>query len=542
MASSTSHQSSFKCSICLDDFTDPVSTPCGHNFCKVCINTYWDSTDIIQCPLCQQDFKKKLQLSVNVLLRELIEQKQTNIQNVPEKETKTQDIFCDVCPGEKKVTAVKSCLHCENSLCSEHLKPHQDDAELKTHELLDPVSKLKERVCKQHKTPLELVCHQDLTCVCLLCIKSNHQDHKCVPLKNRLRKKKAHVDKELAEVQQEINNRKKLVVKVEKSGEISEKNTRTDIEDTLRIFTHLQQVIKLNEAAVVACLTLLQRKAENRSESIKEKLQEEISELEERKSELEQLSQIGDDLHLLQSLHSLCEPPNTNDWSEISAYSDSAVATVRCAINKTLMELHITVNDEMKALVTKEIKRIQKYAVDVTLDSNTANSLLIVSNDGKQVRNGGIPQKLPDNPERFDTLLGVLGKEGYSSGSFYFEVQVEGKAGWDIGVALETVERKQRSDVCLRQGYAVLMLRDEKTLKACDKPQVEINLPKKLKKVGVFVDHEEGEVFFYDVSNMAHIYSFPRCRFPKKKLHPYFNPCTQHEGNNSAPMVITPVS
>lgn len=61
-------------------------------------------------------------------------------------------------------------------------------------------------------------------------------------------------------------------------------------------------------------------------------------------------------------------------------------------------------------------------SVDVVLDSNTANSVLIVSSDRKQVRHGGTRQELPDNPERFDTLLGVLGKEGYSSGAFYFEV------------------------------------------------------------------------------------------------------------------------
>lgn len=119
---------------------------------------------------------------------------------------------------------------------------------------------------------------------------------------------------------------------------------------------------------------------------------------------------------------------------------------------------------------------------------------------------------------------------------------MEGKPAWDIGVALETVNRKRQTDVSLSQGYAVLMLRNGKTLKACDRPPVEMNLSKMPKKVGVFVDHEVGEVCFYDVGNKAHIHSFTHCRFPKKKLHPYLNPCTQREGNNSAPMVITPVS
>ncbi|GLD71395.1 E3 ubiquitin-protein ligase TRIM39-like protein [Lates japonicus] len=196
---------------------------------------------------------------------------------------------------------------------------------------------------------------------------------------------------------------------------------------------------------------------------------------------------------LEESLHSLNDPPKTEDWSEISVYSDSAVGTVRSAVTKLLLELHRETSDEMKELVTKEIRRIQLYAVDVTLDSDTANHLLVVSNDGKQVRNGSFPQKLPDNPERFDPLLGVLGKEGYSSGAFYFEVQVEDKTAWDIGVALETVDRKRQSEVCLSNGYVVLMLRDGKILKACDQPPVGINLPSMPKKVGVFVDHEEGE-------------------------------------------------
>lgn len=80
----------------------------------------------------------------------------------------------------------------------------------------------------------------------------------------------------------------------------SQENSREDITDTLKLFAHMQQVIKINEATLVTGLALLQRRVENRNVSLKEKLQEEIGELEERKSELEQLSQIGDDICLLQ--------------------------------------------------------------------------------------------------------------------------------------------------------------------------------------------------------------------------------------------------
>lgn len=36
----------FQCSICLDLFTNPSSTPCGHSFCLGCISEYWSSAKV----------------------------------------------------------------------------------------------------------------------------------------------------------------------------------------------------------------------------------------------------------------------------------------------------------------------------------------------------------------------------------------------------------------------------------------------------------------------------------------------------------------
>ncbi|XP_067307834.1 E3 ubiquitin/ISG15 ligase TRIM25 isoform X2 [Pseudorasbora parva] len=61
-----------QCSICLDVFTDPVTTPCGHNFCKTCLEKSWDNSQVCTCPYCRESFNACPALKCNTTLREIV--------------------------------------------------------------------------------------------------------------------------------------------------------------------------------------------------------------------------------------------------------------------------------------------------------------------------------------------------------------------------------------------------------------------------------------------------------------------------------------
>ncbi|XP_045898528.1 E3 ubiquitin-protein ligase TRIM21-like [Micropterus dolomieu] len=195
----------------------------------------------------------------------------------------------------------------------------------------------------------------------------------------------------------------------------------------------------------------------------------------------------------------------------------------------------------MKKLFDAQPKRVQQYAVDVTLDPDTAHPALILTDDGKQVKHADVWKNLPDNPERFDICVHVLAKQSFSSGRFYYEVQVKGKTEWDLGVARESINRKGQITRSPQDGHWMICLRNQNKYFALDDPPVRLSLKSQPEKVGVFVDYEEGLVSFYDVDAAALIYSFTGCCFTEK-LYPYFNPGLNDGGKNSAPLIISPVN
>ncbi|XP_041652312.1 E3 ubiquitin-protein ligase TRIM39-like [Cheilinus undulatus] len=433
----------FLCSICLDVFTDPVTIPCGHNFCKNCITRHWKTKALYQCPNCKEVFSTRPQLKVNIFIKEMAAQFRQSAQ--------------------------------QESSSSER-----------------QVSK---------------------------------------PGGSELRKGKKEI---VAEIQRMIQKRRLRIEELKRSVELSDQNADREREEGVQVFSALIETVQRNLNRLIDLVKEKQEKTKNQAEVFIRELEQEISELEKRSTEVEQLSED----HLLQNFTSLNAAPRTKDWASVQVHPPSYEGAMERALN----QLEETFSVQMKKLVCKlELKRVQQYGVDVTLDPDTACPKLMLSDDGKRVKYGDVKKNLPQTPQRFDHCPCVLAKQGFSAGRFYYEVQVKGKTDWDLGVARASINRKGGIIMNPQNGFWTICLRNENEYKACAGPSVSLSLKSRPEKVGVFVDYEEGLVSFYNVDDPALIYSFTVCSFTED-LYPYFNPSPTFGGRNSAPMVISTVT
>ncbi|KAM7008843.1 E3 ubiquitin-protein ligase TRIM39-like [Tautogolabrus adspersus] len=545
MAAANYHRSEdqFLCSICLDVFNDPVSTSCGHNFCKNCITEHWNTSDQYLCPMCKKVFNTRPELHVNTLLSEMVgqfrdkaQQEASSSSSSELQESKPGEVLCDACTGTK-LKALKSCLDCLVSYCETHLEPHLTAPRLKRHQLIDPVENLEDRMCTKHDKPLELFCKTDQTCVCVLCPVLDHKTHEFVPLKEEYEEKKAELEETEAEIQQMIQKRRLKIQEVKHSVDLSKDDADREMAEGVRVFIALKESVERGQAEFIDTIEKKLKTTEKQAEAFIKELEQEICELMKRSTDVQQLSRSEDHLHLIQRVQSVNSAPPTKDWTDVNVCQPLYERTVR----KAVAQLEETLSEDMKKLVEAELKRVQQYAVDVTLDPDTAHPQLILSDDGKQVHDGDVMKNLPDNPERFSYCACVLGKQSFSSGRFYFEVQVKGKTGWDLGVARESINRKGPITPSPEDGFWIICLRNGNEYKALDDPSVCLSLKCPPKKVGVFVDYKEGLVSFYDVDSAALIYSFTDCSFTEK-LFPLSGPGLNDRGKNSVPLIISPVS
>uniref|UniRef100_A0A8C5CHG0 Uncharacterized protein n=1 Tax=Gadus morhua TaxID=8049 RepID=A0A8C5CHG0_GADMO len=460
-------EENFSCSICLDVFSSPVSTPCGHNFCRTCITKFWDEQVRYKCPVCNELFNTRPDLRVNILISEMVDRFGTLVRVKEQPCVEPAEVPCDVCTGTQ-LKAVKSCLMCLTSYCQTHLEPHQRVAGLKKHWLVKPMDRLDDRMCKKHDRLLELFCQTEQVCVCLLCTETDHKSHPVIPLQEEYDVKTAQLGKIEAEVKQLILARQKNIQEIKDTVKRSKADADREIADGVQVLTALMRRIEKCQDDLNQMVKEKLKSTEKQAEDLIKELEQEIEDLTNRSSEMEKL-------------------------------------------------------------------------LDVTLDPDTAHPWFILSVDGKRVHYGGvqIKKRLPDNPKRFTKRPCVLTRQSFSSGRFYFEVQVKDKIYWWLGVVRESVNRKVLNRWTPENGcWTLLCYKDVLIFK--DEPSVGLPRRAGLQKVGVFVDYDEGLVSFYDVEARVHLYSATGCTF-SEPLYPILYPGPRdYGGKNSAPLIISP--
>ncbi|KAM4732411.1 E3 ubiquitin-protein ligase TRIM39-like isoform 1-T2 [Anableps anableps] len=530
---------SFSCSICLDVFTKPVTIPCGHTFCNDCITKHWETVKhLFECPLCKETYYPKPMLRVNIFIAEMAEKFKNMVKKKTSsspQEVPTGKVLCNLCT-EPKSAAVKSCLECFMSFCTKHLEPHQTLPNLQRHKIIQPVNDLLNRLCKTHSEPLEFFCKGDQMFLCLSCKVKDHKTHTVATLEEEAKMRKAKLGKEKESTDQMIEARQQKILDIQCSLD--------------RIRNNADEALSCKNHILAAVVDYIQRSQIELTEVINRKLQEiekegidfiteldaEILQIKETKEQLDKTSLTGDDFTFLENALSFTvSSPKVKHWPDLKLNTD------QFAIQNAMDELQISVRSKINTLCDPTFREKQQYAVDVTFDPDTAHALLNVSADGKQVATGNQKRNVDNKPERFHKVLNVLAKEGFSSGKFYYEVQVKGKTQWDLGVVSESINRKGDIRLSPKNGYWTIWFRNGNELTANAGPAVNLPVRQIPEKVGIFVEYEQGQVSFYDVDARAIIFSFTGYSFTEK-LFPFFSPCFSEGGKNSAALIITPVT
>ncbi|XP_064842698.1 E3 ubiquitin-protein ligase TRIM58-like isoform X1 [Oncorhynchus masou masou] len=162
---------------------------------------------------------------------------------------------------------------------------------------------------------------------------------------------------------------------------------------------------------------------------------------------------------------------------------------------------------------------ISNAAVEISLDLDTANPDLLISNDEKKMRCGFDRKDVPNYHQRFDGWWCATGVEGFNSGRHYWEVEV-GERDFRLGVAKESALRKGFKSLNTDTGYLTLRLERGTELKALTVPFTALPPGLIPRKVAVYLDYDQGQLSFYDVDSRSHIYTYNESF--NEKLFPLF--------------------
>ncbi|XP_006198069.2 probable E3 ubiquitin-protein ligase TRIML1 isoform X1 [Vicugna pacos] len=446
------------CFICLDYFTSPVTTECGHSFCLVCLLRSWEEHNTpLSCPECWRTLEIP-HFQPNERLGRL-----AGIG----KQLRSQVLQSEGNQGgyERMLAATK--------VLSDH-EQGADDFSTQGH---------------------------GINRVNLSSEAEEHHKEKLQEILNILRKKKK-------ETQITLTHEKERVI-------LCKEETKTCKLVVGSEYAKMHQFLKEEEQLQLQLLEMEER--------------DNLKKL--RDNEIKLTQQMRSLSKMIEQTESACKNSTIESFEDVRGILERSEPLLLQCPEATTTELTL-------CRITGMRQMLRKFSTDITLDPATANAYLVLSEDLKSVKHGGIRQQLPDNPERFDQSATVLGAQLFTCGRHYWEVEVGNKTEWEVGICKDSVSRKGNLPKPPGDLFSLIGLKigDDYSLWVSS-PLKGQHVREPVHKVGVFLDYESGHIAFYNVANESLIYSFPPASF-QEALRPIFSPCLPNEGTNTGPLTI----
>ncbi|XP_002940232.3 E3 ubiquitin/ISG15 ligase TRIM25 [Xenopus tropicalis] len=492
------------CSICLSIYTDPVSLPCGHNFCRGCIGLVLgtqEGSGAYSCPECRAEYQECPALPRNRALGNIAERFRPT-----ETEPGETGIFCTYCLLSP-VPAAKSCLLCEASFCNKHLRGHSQSAE---HVLTEPTASFMGRKCSVHHKVLEYHCCVDSACICVsCCLAGGHRGHRVELLSEASEKKKEKLRKVLEKLSSEREETERGAQRLQERRRESEIKAAGERKRVTALFRSIREEL---EALEKRLLSDISRQREELSLQLKDLIQQlEIKkdELSRKIRHIEELCNMADPLTFLQEQWeshgaAFCGAER-GDRKRRNHIKVPAVGDLdACRISETLLTglAGIVTGVEGWHIYGQE-------ATELALDINMAGNRVSVSGYGISASYSHTAQCRPQTPERFQYSQ-ALSSRRFPSGRHYWEVDGSKSGRWGVGVAYPSIERGGGQSLIGNNNKSWCLYRwNNNYTVRYDWKDTQLPHVPSCRRIRISLDYEAGRLSFYELSEpIRHLHTF----------------------------------
>ncbi|KAL9868919.1 E3 ubiquitin-protein ligase TRIM7-like [Geothlypis trichas] len=367
--------------------------------------------------------------------------------------------------------------------------------------------------CPQHGKALALFCEP---CAALLCAPCRdgpeHRQHRVRPAEEAARELRETLQRKLLSLKKQ---KKKLKDRGKQKSEDLQVTLMSELQCVTESFDWLEQCLKEQKKTLLGQLEQMSLELVNKSEEYTCRVSERqslldtvIAQIQEKQEQpaVESLKDVGRILSSCEAAKApIPEPVSPELQGSIQSLSEKS-------------QWFVGIVDQFRENLS-EIEWGRRE--QVMLDPQTAHPRLIVSRDCKMVWVGAGNQNLPDTPKRFTGSVSLLGSQGFTSGRHYWEVEVGEKGCWALGVAVESVPRKEPLDLYRSEKVWGLRMEASGHYRAVCMASYPLALKENLQRIRVCLDYEAGRVTFYNVMDLTQILQL-EATFTEK-VFPYFS-------------------